>query len=109
MLNAPVACDSTARCSANAASCSWTNCISGSWPIITGAIGRDRNRVYMFDTVGPRIGANRSTAVSTRGCSLANRWTWRSARTLSLTNRESRWPRSSASSVRKLGFLGCAP
>ena len=67
MLNGPVAWLSTACASANAASCSCTNCISGSWPIITGATTREKNRVYMFDTVGPRIGANRSTQISTCG------------------------------------------
>ena len=76
MLNAPVARDSTAFCSAYAASCSCTNCISGSWPIITGATGREKNRVYMFEIVGPRIGANRRMQTSTFGCSFANRWTW---------------------------------
>ena len=97
MLNAPVAVDSTAFCSAFAASCSCTNCIRGSWPIITGATGRVKKRVYMFDTVGPRIGAKRRMHTSTSRCSCAKRCTCFSARTLSLTNRESRWPRSSAS------------
>jgi hypothetical protein len=41
MLNGPTASLSTARLSAHAASCSWTNCISGSWPAITGAVSRE--------------------------------------------------------------------
>jgi hypothetical protein len=57
--------------SAHAASCSWTNCISGSWPAITGAASREKKRVCRLEIVGPRIGAKRSTATWVRGFSRA--------------------------------------